>query len=121
MNEEILRIQKMVAEGKITPEESVELIESLGIACEAERSSPVPPPPKPSGWDSLRTVKRSAKDCVIGGVCGGLGAVTPVPSWMWRVIFLFTFCAYGVGLLLYVIMWICMPKERPWVLPLPKN
>ena len=30
MNEEVLRIQKMVAEGKITPEESVELLESVG-------------------------------------------------------------------------------------------
>jgi len=32
MNDEILRIQKMVAEGKITPEESVELIESVRLA-----------------------------------------------------------------------------------------
>ncbi len=31
MNEEILRIQKMVAEGKVTPEEAAELIESLGV------------------------------------------------------------------------------------------
>ncbi|MHC4506932.1 MAG: hypothetical protein ACYTFI_26900, partial [Planctomycetota bacterium] len=35
--EEILRIQKMVAEGKVTPEDSVELIEALG------RSQPVEP------------------------------------------------------------------------------
>jgi len=40
MNEEILRIQKMVAEGKITPEEGTELIASL--------SRPATSPPAPA-------------------------------------------------------------------------
>lgn len=39
MNEEILRIQKMVAEGKVSAEESVELLESLGGVA----------PPQPQG------------------------------------------------------------------------
>ena len=115
MNEEILRIQKMVAAGKITPEEAADLIESLGHAGDGEKPPPPPPPPPlpPAGdWDRLRTVQRSATDCVIGGVCGGLGAVTPIPSWMWRVILLFTFFTFGAGLLLYVVLWLCMPVEK---------
>ncbi len=39
MNEEILRIQQMVAAGKITPEEATELVESL------VRQNPAPPAP----------------------------------------------------------------------------
>jgi hypothetical protein len=39
MNEEILRIQKMVADGKITPEEGVELLASVGPSAS--------PPPRP--------------------------------------------------------------------------
>jgi len=39
INEEILRIQKMVAEGKVSPEESVELLESVA----APRTEKPPP------------------------------------------------------------------------------
>ena len=39
MNEEILRIQRMVAEGKVSAEESVELLESIGLAHEAKQAS----------------------------------------------------------------------------------
>jgi len=114
MNDEILRIQKMVAEKKITPEESVELIESICFARAGER-----PPPANGNWESLRTVKRSSTDRVIGGVCGGLGAVTPIPSWMWRVLLLVAFFSFGVGLLLYVMLWICMPSDTRSSLPPP--
>ena len=46
MNDEILRIQRMVAEGKITPEESVELLESVAPA--RSPAAPAVPPPLPS-------------------------------------------------------------------------
>lgn len=110
MNEEILRIQKMVAAGKITPEEATDLIESLGHAGDGEKP---PPPPPVSDWERLRTMKRSSSDCLLGGVCGGLGAVTPIPSWLWRVFLLVALFGYGAGLLLYVVLWICLPKEKP--------
>ena len=45
MNDEILRIQKMVAEGKITPEEATELLASIGV--EGVRSIPLVPPANP--------------------------------------------------------------------------
>ena len=63
-------------------------------------------------WQNLKRARRSSKDCWIGGVCGGLGAVTPVPSWVWRAVLLFSLLAFGVGLLLYVVLWICMPSDR---------
>ena len=62
-------------------------------------------------WQNLKRAKRSSKDRWIGGVCGGLGAATPVPSWVWRAVLLFSVLAFGVGLLLYVVLWICIPSD----------
>lgn len=65
-----------------------------------------------SVWQNLKTVTKSSTDKRIGGVCGGLGAATPVPSWMWRAAFLFSLLAFGAGLFLYVVLWICMPSDQ---------
>ena len=62
-------------------------------------------------WQNLKKAKKSSNDCWIGGVCGGLGAATPVPSWIWRCGLLFSLLAFGVGLLLYIVLWICMPSD----------
>ena len=65
-----------------------------------------------SVWENFKNAKRSSTDRLIGGVCGGLGEATPIPSWMWRAGFLFSMLAFGAGLLLYVVLWICMPGDK---------
>ncbi len=48
----------------------------------------------------------------IGGVCGGLGAYFQIdPTWI-RLIFLLTFFLGGGGLILYIVLWIVIPKAR---------
>jgi phage shock protein C len=64
-----------------------------------------------STWQNLKSATKSSKDRWIGGVCGGLGTATPIPSWMWRVVFLFCLLVYGAGVLLYVLLWICLPSD----------
>ena len=59
----------------------------------------------------LRTIHRSQTDRWIGGVCGGLGEMTPIPSWLWRLLFTLLVLCYGVGILPYVLLWIFVPKE----------
>ncbi|OPY05555.1 MAG: PspC domain protein [Syntrophaceae bacterium PtaB.Bin038] len=59
----------------------------------------------------LQTFKRSRTDRWLGGICGALGARTPVPSWAWRLLFVLLFLAYGTGFLLYVLLWIFVPQE----------
>jgi len=59
----------------------------------------------------LHRLTRSASDRVIGGVCGGLGAHTGLPSWAWRVIFCATVFYFGIGLLFYILLWIFIPRE----------
>jgi phage shock protein C len=62
--------------------------------------------------DPLRNFFRSRDDRWLGGVCGGLGELTTVPSWFWRLLFCLLFFVAGAGLLIYVLMWIFVP-ERP--------
>jgi phage shock protein C len=57
----------------------------------------------------LRALSKSEKDSWIGGVCGGLGEHTPLPSWVWRMVFLLLMFGYGFGFGLYIILWICLP------------
>jgi phage shock protein PspC (stress-responsive transcriptional regulator) len=62
--------------------------------------------------NTLRRLTKSKTDEWLGGVCGGLGEHTPLPSWVWRLVFLLLLCYYGTGLLLYVLLWICLPEPR---------
>jgi phage shock protein C len=59
----------------------------------------------------LHRLTLSSTDRVIGGVCGGLGAHTGLPSWAWRVIFCATVFYFGVGLLFYILLWIFIPRD----------
>jgi phage shock protein PspC (stress-responsive transcriptional regulator) len=59
----------------------------------------------------LHRLSLSTSDRVIGGVCGGLGAHTGLPSWAWRVIFCISVLYFGIGLLFYVLLWIFVPAD----------
>lgn len=59
----------------------------------------------------LHQLSRSRTDRFIGGVCGGLGQHTDLPSWAWRVIFCLTSLYFGAGLLIYVLLWIFLPDR----------
>ncbi len=76
---------------------------------------PIPAPPKTgtqSFFESLRSFHRSKTDCQIGGVCGGLGECTPLPAWVYRVVFLLLLISFGVGPVLYIILWACVPEAE---------
>ena len=59
----------------------------------------------------LQNLTKSEKDRWIGGVCGGLGEHTFIPSWTWRLIFTFFLFICGAGLLLYILLWIFVPRK----------
>ena len=67
----------------------------------------------------LHQLSLSATDRVIGGVCGGLGAHTGLPSWAWRVIFSISVLYFGIGLLFYILLWIFIPRDRTPAAPPP--
>ncbi len=61
----------------------------------------------------LNQLTKSATDKKVGGVCGGLGDSTAVPSWCWRILFVTSSILYGFGFGLYVLLWIFMPNPKP--------
>lgn len=70
-------------------------------------------PPKTDYYQEKASKRlfRDPDDKYIGGVCGGLGAFFQIdPTWI-RIIFLIGIFA-GFGILLYLILWIVIPKAR---------
>jgi phage shock protein PspC (stress-responsive transcriptional regulator) len=61
---------------------------------------------------AIRDLAKVQDDRVLFGVCGGLGKYTPIPSWMWRAIFIITTLMGGFGLVVYIVLAICMPREK---------
>jgi phage shock protein PspC (stress-responsive transcriptional regulator) len=60
----------------------------------------------------FRDLIKSASYSKISGVCGGFGEYTPLPSWLWRVFFLVSLFLGGLGLIIYLMLWICMPSAK---------
>jgi phage shock protein C len=60
----------------------------------------------------LQNFARSEEDSWIGGVCGGLGEHTSIPSWTWRLLFvLLVIFSYGIVLFIYILLWIFVPTK----------
>jgi len=68
----------------------------------------------------LHQFRRSLGDRWLGGVCGGIGQATGVPSWVWRLVFTFGIVFAGCGLALYILLWILVPQEQLY-LPAPSD
>ena len=49
---------------------------------------------------------------MLGGVCTTLAKKFDMEAWMLRVIFVVTTLMAGVGPLIYIALWIFMPKEN---------
>jgi phage shock protein C len=54
---------------------------------------------------------RSTKDRILGGVCGGIAEYFNVDPTIVRILWIFFTLLWGAGLLLYIILWIIMPKK----------
>jgi phage shock protein PspC (stress-responsive transcriptional regulator) len=66
----------------------------------------LPPPPQPAPRPPLQ---RSRTNKVIGGVSGGLADYTGIDALLWRVGFVAVTLAWGVGLIVYPLLWLLMP------------
>jgi phage shock protein C len=62
---------------------------------------------------SPRLLRRSRRDRVIAGVCGGLGRYLGIDPVLLRIAFVVLALVGGGGILLYVVSWILIPEERP--------
>ena len=59
-------------------------------------------------------LRRSTKDCMIAGVCGGLGEFFGLDASLLRIIYILLslFSAGFPGLLIYIIMVLVVPKDN---------
>src|SRR5258708_31264029 len=78
-----------------------------GAPDEGQRASAKPP----EANSALNRLHRSIDDRWIGGVCGGLGKLSGIPSWSWRILFVLTAFLPRLRFLIYVLLWIFVPRE----------
>lgn len=76
-----------------------------------ERLLDHPPTPSHPLASAVNALRRSRTDRWFGGVCGGIARTTEMPAWLWRLLFAVLFICAGVGLLLYLLLWIFVPSD----------
>ena len=60
---------------------------------------------------ALNRVRLSRNDRWLGGVCGGIAAITGIESWIWRLIGIALALLGGTGVLLYILLWVFVPED----------
>jgi len=71
----------------------------------------IPVSPAPSAVQAINRLRRSATDRWLGGVCGGLACLSGLESWVWRLMFALLAFMGGVGIVVYLLLWIFVPRE----------
>ncbi len=67
----------------------------------------------PAEAQATSRLRRSRKERVIAGVCGGLGIYFGVDPVWFRVAFVVLTVGGGSGILIYLISWLVVPEQRP--------
>jgi phage shock protein C len=101
--EELTRLQALRDSGALTDEE---FRRAKARVLDGE-PAPAPAP----GVREINHLRRSRSDRWIGGVCGGLAALTGVDSWIWRLLLTLLALFGGTGLVIYLLLWIFVPSE----------
>jgi len=105
--EELNKLADLHARGVLNDEEFAKA-KARVLGGQAQAAYGAPPPPAVNAVNSLR---RARIDRWLGGVCGGIARATGLDSWIWRLIFVVLFLAFGSGILLYILLWIFVPEE----------
>jgi len=100
--DELSKLAELRANGGLTEEEFKRGKERLLNSEQAPSNDPV--------VSAVNAFRRSRTDRVFGGVCGGIARSTGMESWVWRLLFAALFICGGVGLLVYVLLWIFVPS-----------
>ena len=61
---------------------------------------------------TFHPLTRSKNNKIIAGVCGGLGEYFQIDPVIFRLAFIVAVLALGMGILLYIILWIAVPSEK---------
>ena len=99
----------------ISTEDVQEVIATMGYLEDLENPEVNEENPKNNFYSEpiiQKRLFRNPDNKVIGGVCGGVGSYFGIdPIWL-RLALLIALFAFGSGFLLYIILWIVIPKAR---------
>ncbi len=75
-----------------------------------------PPPPTPGASPHQPPVRRLVRDPYtrLGGVASGIGHYTGLDTSIVRILFLITTLTGGLGLLVYLLAWLVIPRAEHW-------
>ena len=60
----------------------------------------------------MKKLMRSTTDKTIAGICGGLGKYFNIDPVILRLIFLLSIFFGGLGLIVYIVMWLVVPEDK---------
>jgi phage shock protein PspC (stress-responsive transcriptional regulator) len=105
LSEELSKLHDLHQRGALTDDEYARAKARLldGTASQPSQQSPA--------IAAINALRRSRSDRWIAGVCGGIARPTGVESWVWRLLFAALLLCGGVGLILYMLLWIFVPSE----------
>jgi phage shock protein C len=66
-------------------------------------------------------LNRSQTDRRIGGVCGGIAEYFDIDPTLIRIAFVAAALLSGVGILLYIVLWMVLPAITPFEPPQPSS
>lgn len=120
MSDELEKLHKLREQGALNEEEFSQAKKRVLDGEPAAKAHAPRAKPEPS---VLHEFKRSRTERWIGGVSGGLAELTNIPAWSWRILFFLTALLHGLGIILYILLWIFVPLEeiKPKALPAPKD
>ncbi len=101
--DDLTQLEQLRDRGSLSPDEYQRAKNKLLAAGQPRPAEPL--------FQALNGLRRSATDRWLGGVCGGLAQATGVEAWLWRILFVACFAMGGVGLLVYVVLWVFVPLE----------
>ncbi len=105
--DDLQKLHNLREQGALTDEEFTLAKKRL---LEGAAEDPRPNTERPSeAASTLRQLRRSTRDRWIGGVSGGLADATGIPSWSWRILFVLTALLHGIGVIMYILLWIFVP------------
>jgi len=97
----------------ITIEDVNQIIEIMGMP--EDFMNEIQPEPKKQSYhyrNNPKKLYRDPDDKVLGGVSSGLGAFFNLDPVLFRVLFVLAVIFTGIGVLVYIILWIVLPEAR---------
>jgi phage shock protein C len=112
VSDEIKRLHELHEAGALNDAEFAQAKAKVLGSVNLTKPDGAPAGPASDLVQEFSRLRRSRSDRWLGGVCGGLGQVSGMESWIWRLVFALFTLSFGFGLVIYILLWIFVPDEQ---------